>query len=366
MAADSRTPPAPGARAPLGHRLADLRQLNLDAVLSALRERGPRTLNQLTTATHLSRPTISTIIDELIRRGWVAPADDLPGGGRGRPARAFRFRAEAAYVAGADIGPHSTAVAVADLGGTVLAEVRIAEDPATEAAPRLRSLVGALNDASVAAGIRDQGVFSMAVGVPGIVGPTGRIKKSLIIPEWTGVDLAARLTETTGVNTVVENDANLGAIGERWVGAAQLAEDVVYLHAGHRVSAGLLLGGRLHRGRTGAAGEIGSLERLGWGDLDGEVIAAAVAGRPDPVAVDHFIGRLAEGLGLLTHTVDPEVIVIGGGLAGAGEILLEPLREALDRLVWDAPEIRLSRLAARSAQTGAIRLALDRLSSLIG
>lgn len=376
-------------RAERGHRLADLRRHNHAAVVDALRERGPRTLHQLAAATRLSRPTLTAILEDLVERGWATPTEPAEQTSaaprRGRPARAYRFRAEAGHVAGADIGQHRTSVVITDLAGQPVADVRLETGPDLDATERLIGLQQALTDATERAGLPldGSGVAALAVGVPGIVGPTGRVRKSLIIPAWSGVDLAARLTELTGIDTVVENDANLGAIGERWAGAAQLTDDVVYIHAGHRVSAGLLLGGRLHRGRTGAAGEVGSLSALGWGSLDSTVIEAAARAAsdrtPEPRApevgasevgttdasFDRFIDRLAEGLGLVIHTVDPEVVVIGGGLAAAGEVLVNPLRTALTALVWDVPEIRVSRLAADATRTGAVRLALDRIATAI-
>ena len=174
---------------------------------------------------------------------------------------------------------------------------------------------------------------------------------------------------------MIENDCNLAVIAERWCGAARGLDDVVCVLAGERIGAGIMVGGKLMRGHEGAAGElaflgafefehgargIAQLVRELSGAAPEAVFIAAGAGDEEALAIVERAERWA-GHGIVTtaQLVNPELVVIGGGVARAGEVLLAPLRARLEAMVRRPPRLVASPLAERGPLLGAIRLALD-------
>ena len=367
-----------------GHDLAALRRLNTVAVLRALRAQGPRkaqSLSQLTTATGLSRPTVEGLLEELTDHGWLAEDSGTPQGRSGRPARRFRFRAEAGHVVGVDIGLHKIVLLLSDLAGEVTVSERDDLDPTMGGVARLAYLRERLERFLADHRVRPESLWAVCVGVPGVVDETGRIT-SVIVPEWTDVDLARRVGEGLPCPVLTENDVNLATLAEHWRGAAQLADDVACILLGRRSSCGVLIGGRLHRGRRGAAGEVGLLPQLGlahahealrWRgerrDGESEVAALARAAREeDPEALrvlDAYAARLAPGVAALVLALDPELIVLSGGVTPVGDALTPLLAEHLRPVTLHVPRIAVSTLGERGVALGAVRKALDHVDAAL-
>jgi predicted NBD/HSP70 family sugar kinase len=151
---------------------------------------------------------------------------------------------------------------------------------------------------------------------------------------------------------------------------ARYAKDFVYLLAGLRTGLGLVIGGRLHRGFGGAAGEIGALPAAGWiraqehlrrddGEA-GDVFAAARAGdRSALAAVRRYVRDLSVGTAALVLTLDPQMVVLGGGFSRSADVLLDLLRRELDKQCIRTPEVLASQLGDEAVALGAVRLALD-------
>ncbi|WP_214322398.1 ROK family transcriptional regulator [Nonomuraea sediminis] len=345
-----------------------LRRVNTRATLGALRGEGLATLTQLGRLTGLSRQTVEAVLDELGERGWVreVPPDE---GVMGRPARRFGFRADAGHVLGVDVGANKILVALADLNGEVIAWERTAVSEGAEAAERLEAARRTAWACVDGAGVSRTSVWAVCVGTSGIVDRSGRVTLSLVLPGWTGVDLAGLAGRWFDCTGLAANDANLAALAEHWRGSAQHASDVVYVLVGHRAGAGILIGGRLHPGRTGAAGEIGALRQVGWELAAAELVserpateifAAARAGEDEALAaVDRFAENLAIGASALVLAIDPDLLVIGGGYSQAGDVLLGPLRRHLTDLCLSAPAVVMSTFGDKSVALGGVRLALD-------
>lgn len=364
-----------------GHDLASLRRLNTTVVLRALHRRSPQTLAELAAGTGLSRPTVEAAVEELTAHGWAGEAErDESERAPGRPARRFRFRVEAGRVVGADIGLHKMVLLLADLGGTVLAVRREDIDPELGGAQRLGLLRDGLEAFLDAHSVRRDDILARCVGVPGVVDAGGTIT-SHVIPEWSGVDLGRLLADGEAAgHTLVENDVNLAVLAERWQGAATLAGDVVCVLTGHRVACSLTIGGRLHRGRRGGAGELGLLpllgmntaqEALSWQDgrRPGESEVAALARAADAAdpralaAVADFADRISPGIAALALAVDPELVVLTGGATPLGGHLVPLIEDRLRPLTLHVPRIALSTLGEQGVAIGAVRKALDRVES---
>ncbi|MFJ9413232.1 ROK family transcriptional regulator [Streptomyces sp. NPDC101227] len=357
-----------------------LRRINSAVVLHALRAADSPTLTHLVQVTGLSRPTVEGVVEGLIEAGLVAEAAADEGEARrqGRPARRFRFRTEAGHLLGIEIGPHRIAAQLADLGGQVLDS---AQRPVAETAPadeRLERVRGVVADLLRRTGVPRSSLRAVGVGSPGIVEADGTVRLGTALPGWTGLPLGERLRRSFRCPVLVENDANAAAVAEHWKGAAASSGDVVFVLAGLSPGAGSLIGGRLHRGFGGAAGEIGALHLLGreatpetllstTGEplhpLDEAQVAAVFAlARDGDVrareAVDRFIRRLVHDVAALVLALDPELVVIGGWAAGLAGVL-EPLRAELARYCLRPPQVALSELGEAAVATGALRLALD-------
>jgi predicted NBD/HSP70 family sugar kinase len=366
-----------------------LRRLNSVATLRALRGGGEPTLTELATEVGLSRPTTEGVLGGLAGRGLVAEVAPEAGRRLGRPARRYRFRAEAGYALGIEIDARRTVVLLADLDGRVVGGHGADLDPGSSARERLAAVRAAVKTCLTEADVTRAELWAVAAGTPGVIDHDGRVAFCTVVPGWQGFDLARELGRSFSCPVLVENDANLAAVAERWRGVARDVDDIVYVLAGLHTGAGAIIGGRLHRGRWGAAGEVGTLPELGLrnttADLAGQagepgstqwaaagvaagvaadVLAAARAGDTEALArVDRVAARMARGIAAMVLALDPEMVVVGGTLTQAGNPLVAGLRRHVRPLCLSPTRVEASTLAGESVGLGAVRLALDRIEA---
>ncbi|MDI5961861.1 ROK family transcriptional regulator [Streptantibioticus silvisoli] len=357
-----------------------LRRINSAVVLHALRGSGPLTLTELTRSTGLSRPTVEGVVEGLMESGLVveAAAGSADARKQGRPARRFRFHAESGHLLGVEIGVHQVRVLLADLGGRMLGSYCYPVDELLDVDTRLERVRAGVAESLRRAEVARSTLWAVGVGSPGIVEANGRVGLSTAMPGWTGLALGERLGRSFKCPVLVENDANAAALGEHWLGAARGNDDVVFVMAGLSPGAGSLIGGRLHRGFGGAAGEIGALHLLGREATPERLLSTT--DRPlDPLdevavtrvfslaregdarateAVRRFLRRLVHDVAALALALDPELVVLGGWATGLDDVV-EPLRDALARYCLRPPRVALSALGEEAVATGALRLALD-------
>jgi len=384
----------------VGGRMGDsslLRRLNLAAALGAFLEAESLTLRELRAVVGVSRPTAEDLLAELLAEGRVEetapPRQPSEARSAGRPARYFRFRAESGYVSGLDIGAHKAMAVVSDLRGRTLATHRVELDPELPASDRVRAAVEAARTSWTQAKLGPADITGIACGVTGALraaegvhdvreGPVGSSLAPYSLPGFTEIDVAGELSAGLGKPVAVANDVKLAALAEHWKGAAREHRDIVYMFAGHRAGAGVLIDGQVHQGRHGAAGEIGVFPMLGWEaamarlhargavlaaeeDMgpgrEGELVITSAA-RQDPESLAvliEFAEALARGAAVLALAVDPEVIVLGGGMSRGGAIIAEPFRRELAKLALVPLEVITSTMGADSVALGAARMALD-------
>lgn len=364
-----------------------LRRLNAGAVLAWVRKAGPSTLTEISRGTRLSRPTVEAAVVELVEQEWLEELEaSLQPSELGRPARRYRFRAERGYVLGLNIDEYKVLGRLADLDGRIVASRRSAVDPDLPARERLSVARSVIQRCLTAASVPRAAVRAVGVGTPGIVDGSGRVILSNPLPGWAGLDLSREVGRSFSCPIVVENDANLAAVAERWHGAAVDADQVVFVLIGRRFGSSVLIDGRPHRGYRGAAGEItykdfmetkAALKSLrsfppppaGAGAPDASssdegaraAFAAALAGDPEATAiVETFMQRLSRTIAAMVLTVDPELVVIGGGVSKEGEAFLSRLEQALDELCVIPPRLAVSDMGEESVVLGGVRVALDR------
>ncbi|MFH8565680.1 ROK family transcriptional regulator [Streptomyces sp. NPDC017988] len=327
-----------------GHDLVTLRRLNTTVVLRAPSRRSPRTRAGPAAGSGLPQSTVEAAVEELTGRGLVgesaatgAVGDHPPG----RPARRFRFRAEAGLILGVDAGMHKTPLLPAGLGGAALTAQLAQHTQRLRGSSRLDLLRHAMETFLGTHVPRRSAVLARRVGVPGVV-DAGVVVTSGEVPEWSGADLGRLLSDGGGGRTLVENDVHLAVLAERRQGAATLADDVS--------------GGRPHRGGRGSAGGLGVLPLLGmsaarkalrrpgarWVGEFGVVAPARGADAGDPAALAAVAGRLAPGVA-----------------APVGRHPVPLLEERLRRVTPHVPRIALSSLGERGVALGAVREAPD-------
>ncbi len=400
------TPLVPTATSPL------LRRLNAVAVLEFLRISGPVIGTEVMAATGLSRPTVHTVCNDLMNLGLVTELDGRPASssnGTGRRSRCYQLNAQAGYVVGIDLGAHKLAATLSDLRGTGVAHtVRKFSGQHAPANERIRTARRAVTTLLAEANVPPALLGAVAIGVAAPVTDDGRvIATQAYMPGMAGVDLGARIGRGHSWAVLLENDANLAVIGERWRGVACGVDDVIVLLAGERLGSGLFLDGRLVRGHGGGAGEltflglvkqvgdtdaIGALARLmgrqavtavldgGGAESVGSLMSAA-AGHPevieadtvfeavrqgDPVAVrvlEDIADRMARVIGILGTLLNPELLVIGGAVAAAADVLIGPIARRLPDYTSTPPRLVATSLADQGVVLGATRLALDHLES---
>jgi len=388
-----------------GGSLESLRRANQLRVVDALRREGSASRADLMRITGLSRTTITSLLATLLERGMVIESEvEAQRQGRGRPPALLRLAPKAGAVLGVDFGHRHLRVAVADLSSTVLAERRADVDVDTAAELALDLATRMVTEVLEEAGLTIDRVVAAGMGLPGPIDRrTGRVRSSVILPAWSGLDAAEQLARRLGVPVDVDNDANLGALAEFTFGAARGLDDVIYVKVSSGIGAGIILGGRLHRGVTGNAGEIGHVEVRADGvvcrcgnrgcletvasgsallgvlrPVHGDALTLAgmlelaAAGDPGTLRVINDAGRaIGHALGDLCNSLNPGAIVVGGDLSAAGAPLLDGIREAVDRHAQpgaaEAVTVIRSVLGERAEMLGALTLVIndtDRLRSV--
>lgn len=384
--------------------LERLREHNRLRVVDALRRHGTASRTELVRETGLSRTTVATLVADLQARGLVVekPVDDVhtEQAGRGRPPTLLRLDPSAGVALGVDFGHTHLRVAVADLSSAVLAERRIELNIDHSAAAALDAAVEVIDLVLAEAGNTRADVVGVGMGLSGPIELSGKVGRTVILPGWVGLNAATELSTRLGLHVTADNDANLGALAEVTSGAGQGLSDVIYVMVSSGIGAGLILGGKLHRGATGFAGELGHvfarqdgavcrcgnrgcLETLASVDsvlallrpthgadlTEAGLLQLIAAGDLAATRVVRDAGRAIGGvLAGLANCLDPDAIIVGGELSPAGMPLLEGIREGIERFALPSAvrqvEVRAGVLGDRAEVLGALALVLgdtDRL-----
>ncbi len=370
---------------------ASLRPANRRRVLDVLRgtpsDGDPITQTELARVTGLASATVSNIVRGLADAGLV---ETEPGSGR--RSTTVRLSRRAGLVAGVDFGHSHVAVGLGDLTGTVIDEVRRPLDSRHSHTEGLAA-AAAMLDGLLAEHVDDgQRVRMVGLGVPAPVADDV-VRSSAILPGWVGVHARSAAEEQFGVPVRIENDANLGALAEHRVGVARGSRSSVFVKISSGVGAGIIIEDRLFHGTGGTAGELGHLTLDEQGpvcrcgsrgcletyasvenvlsmmapQLPGATLESAIAAARDgnvlALRVFEDAGmHLGWGLASVVNLLNPALVVIGGDMARAGDLLLDSARIGLRRHALDSvatTPVVASELGERASLVGAMLIAAE-------
>ena len=386
-----RSRPLPDVKA---RNAGHLRGLNLETVLSvAMQREGSFTRAELIEATGLSAPTVCTLVSHLMQSGIVTDLGTGPSRGGRRPSF-MEFNARHGYVAGIDLGPTRTRLAVADLRGERLAD-RVIPTPVRLGPSALLSRVaGALRALMEEADVPPDRLLAVGAGAPGAVDrQRGVVTFAPNLHDWTHVPMRDILERALDAPVEVENDVNLAVLGEHWRGAARGHDTCVFIFVGTGIGAGVLIDGELHHGHHFMAGEIavmcmgpqfidadfgarGCFETLAglqsladrWPDGSQAdpagwvptLFEAAEGGdRKAKKAVEETARLIAIAVANVGAVVDPSLIVLGGALFAQAEPLVAEVRRVVERIRRSPMEIVPSLLGKDAPLSGCLLVAAN-------
>jgi predicted NBD/HSP70 family sugar kinase len=371
-----------------------MRVMNERAVFERIRLLGPVSRPQLAEATGLSKPTISLALVNLERSGLVRHVGQSSGTS-GRAALLYEMRPEAGWVVGVDVGRSWLRIALANLAGEVV--LRRQERSQSRDAKKLVAQIGsAVSTLPVEAGLTYRDVTYTVIGSPGVVDErSGAMRLAANLSGWDGSSVLHALGDRLGSSLAVENDINLAALGEQAHGLGKGVPNFVFISVGTGIGMGIVLDGQLHRGARGAAGEIGFLPlgaadgdetgKRGRGSLESVASAAAVVANARRLGMRNVVSakqvfestrdsdkaaltavrveaeHLARAVAAITAVLDPELVVLGGGIGRNGDLLLEPMSKQLEKLLpLGPPPLMVSALGDDAVVLGALAIALAR------
>lgn len=382
-----------------------LRKVNESAVLEMIREQGPISRSDLARRLHLSPPTVTRIVNTLIKEGVILESQAGDSSGGRRP-MLLEFNHRSSLIIGVYVGQNMVG-ALADLNGEILERRIVASVSGEGGIERLVEVIRDLHDASAQIDIPVRGV---GVGAPSIT-HNGLVKLAPSLG-WRDLPLKQRLEERVGLPVYVENEVNLIALGENWCGAGKGIQTLICISLGSGIGAGIILNGQLYRGSHSAAGEVGylmpnerylgrtydtfgcleslagsngivqsAMSRLSAGEpsmlteqLDGDIsnltaeMVLSAARDNDALAcavVDETVNYLSIAVANLACILDPERIVISGDLANYGDLFIEPILSNIHGVLPEVPDLVVSSLKMDAPVLGAVAIALRQTSGRV-
>lgn len=389
-----------------------MQQLNTSLILDLIKSHGPISRVELAKLTKLSNPAVSAIIASLIDEGFVEEIGVAESTG-GRPARLLQFNPNAGFLIGVDIGGTKMAGAVVDLAGNIIARKTIASKESElqpDSINRLTELIRELKDM---VDLPESNFKGIGLGIPGVTDPLGQQVRLAPGIGWENVDIGQVLTEEFGVPLFADNDANCFARGEVWRGDLQGVKNGIAITIGTGIGVGIVINGHVYQGSHSASGEVGYWllgelgpieQHQGFGPLESVASGTGIATQAqidlkdlslksslrvrvgndltqltaqhvfeEALRGDNYAQQLVEKtttlLGVLlanmASLLDVEKIVVGGGVSRAGEQLITPLREIVEKVTPYPPQVVLSQCQEDAAILGAVAGVLEQNESMI-
>ena len=370
----------------------DMRRINRSCILEVIRTESPISRSAIAEKLGVSLPTVMRIVDELIEENLVLPNGEKEWSG-GRKRSLLRFNAEGHIVIGVDLGGTKMFAALADLAGNILDEITLPQH-GTSGKESYEQIAKMIETLLTSPKLKDQHIQGVGIGAPGVTQHKEGIIDWAPSLNWRNFPLKSKLHERLKLPVAVDNDVNLAALGELWFGAGRNIKNFVLITIGTGIGSGIVINGALYRGAHQASGEIGymlpgkeyvgqrfdefgALENLASGNGIAQRSRKALQGKVSPeklneiTAEDAFMAArdgeewavkvieetveyLAIAVANVSACFDPELIILGGGVARSADLLIEPILKKLDGALQVPPKIVTSALGQRAAVMGAI------------
>jgi len=347
---------------------------NLQRVLKAVRKSGLISRADITRNTQLSSPTVSALVNGLVKAGLVEEHGEGTSNGGRRP-QLVSFNALCGVVLGANIGSTSVQLRLADMNGEVIEKRNVSLPIDTRPRFVLRRIATTVR--SMLKNLADSRTpfLAVVVGAPGMTDLSrGVVLEAVNLDQWVNVPVREMLSVELGVPVIVENDVNLAAVGEHWRGSAQRVRNSVFISIGTGIGAGIIIDDKLHRGHRWHAGEISHLNvdfREWNADFGAAGYLESYLGAPTRKKTsraprrstgamsDEAILRLGAAVANIATIIDPELIVCGGRVAISTPELLPRVHEVASRIAPNCPAIRCTELGEEAPLAGSIYTALE-------
>ena len=369
-----------------------LRAINERTVLDLIHHQGPLSRAQVARVSGLSKPTVSLALGGLLDSRLVREVGRSRGD-RGPSALLYELNPAAGWVAGFDIGRKWVRAGIADIAGNIVA--RRDEHARVASARTLIGQVGGVARRLAAeAGLQWSDITHATLGSPGVFDPVhGYVALAPNLPGWGRTGLVQAVRDELGTNVSFENDVNLAALAERAEGLGRNVQNFVFLSVGTGIGMALVIDGRIYRGAHGAAGEVAYMP-IGRGDprdsanrrrgaLEEAAAAAGIVrtarrlGMAPPLTPERVFLAARRGtaaalktvqaeavllslaIATVTPVIDPEMVILGGGIGRNGDLLVEPIERELRQLLPFRPRVAVSALGDDAVLRGAIATALE-------
>ncbi len=382
---------------------SQMRRINRSAVLELIRRQGPISRTEIGRALGLSLPTVMRIVNNLLAEGIVSDTGEMESSSSGRRPQLLEYNKHNGLVLGIDLGGTKIYGTLANVGGEILVE-RYMDWRGAGGEDKYRTLLDLIQQLLASRPVTDTPVRGVAVGAPGLtLHQTGVVCWAPAL-DWRDVPLKEMLEKEIRLPVFVDNDVNLAVLGEHHFGIGQSARNLVLIAIGTGMGAGLIVDGELYHGAHEAAGEVGYLlperEALGkhydrFGAMESIVSGSGIAERArrrlaapassldDITAKEVFeaarrqeswaLELVEETVDYLTMTIanistvlDPDLVILGGGVAYSADFLIPPILAKLDGLIPYIPRIEASNLGYRAAVMGGIALIVLKTTGYVG
>jgi glucokinase len=373
-----------------------MKQVNRSAILEFVRQSNTTARSEISRLLELSMPTVIRIVDELIEDGLVRSTGETAGEA-GRPRELLEYNKSGSAVIGIDLGGTKLYGALANIGGEILGEVHKKQHSSTgdESFALVEEMIQSLIQL---AGEKQQKLLGIAVGAPGVTHVKTGVVEWAPSLNWRDFPLKQRIADRFHLPVVVDNDVNLAVLGEQWFGAGRGVNNLLLLAIGTGMGAGLIIDGVIYRGHNEAAGEVGyflpEVGALGkqydqFGAMESIVSGTGIAERAKRLLngikledelnsltasevfdaarkgeawaiqiVDETADYLSMVIADISTLLDPELIVLSGGVSNSTDLLIDPILKRLDGIIQHIPRFEVSALGAKATVMGAISLIL--------
>ncbi|MBP2242261.1 putative NBD/HSP70 family sugar kinase [Cytobacillus eiseniae] len=391
-----------------------LKRTNKKIVLQCIKENQPISRAEIASKSQISKPTVSLLVDELVQENWVLEKGigvASSQGGR-RPIQLY-FNEKAGYVIGTDIGGTKVKTVICDLVGNIICTSSFKTSQYLQTG-LLKQIHKEVNGMIQSYQLDSNKILGMGVGVPGITEPNKGVVVEAPSINWVRYPFITEAKRYFSFPIYIDNDVNVAALGEQWLGNAKSKENILFIAVGTGIGSGLIIHNQLYRGSSCAAGEMGYmvtdkndmknefkpifhrygyLESVAGGKAIGERLTNLIQQKPGHplfeeashseltgerafslakegeetarLVVDDAIEHLAYGIINAASLLNPEVIVLGGGVLKSSDYILPRLREIVYHYLPSTVELNTSQLEDHAEVLGAVSLFLREYESVL-